>query len=198
MSKLENLMPFISISLGIAAVICLMIFQSGIDGNIAHADYVYKHMENVKATANELNDKFSCYPTRANSFENPKTFKSSIGNSCKTFISDNQEMKLANFKKEIKVYDDQIHVILEDFKFQGVLIETANNNIVYKIEGLKKYNQDEAYLDCQFYLNENSNRHGRIETIIVRNEESVTEQNPCGIDKENNPLIYIGKSKPSI
>ena len=156
---------------------------------------VYSHMERVRVAARQMHEKFSCYPTSADSFSNPNTFKSSVGNSCNTYLSDNKEMKTVRFTGDVSVRDGVFHVLIDDLKFEGVIEQSANRNIVYKVRGLKKRNQDITHLTCQLY---NRGTAGLKGNLVIYNEEIVSDENPCGMDNDNNPIVYIGKSSPLV
>ena len=155
---------------------------------------VYKHMRGVKVSANDFYDKFSCYPVRADSFSNPDVFRSSDGNSCKKSIIGDGEMKKFRFKEGVNVDNDKFKVFSDNLAFEGIFIETNNNKLVYKIHGLDKSDKKFAYSKCASNMNTNYEDN----PVIINNEESVTEQNPCGVDEYNNPLIFIGETKINV
>ena len=104
-------------------------------------------------------------------------------------------MQPVNFKKDIEVRDNKFHVSLDSVSFQAVMMESKNHNIIYKIDGLHEKFRDVAYSKCQLYLNKYLNRGNSAETVTIHNEETVSDKYPCGADRDNNPIIYIGKAK---
>ena len=147
---------------------------------------IWNHMEKISFIANSMKERFGCYPTTVNAIRSMDVFNTKYGNSCKKEnIAQNEDLFVI-YNNQVKTNNN--HFLLEDItpNTRGEIIEKYGI-LSYKIKGIEPYNHYKIYNKCILYSNntEISNKY---------DEDLLNENNKCGIDEENNPVVYIGKT----
>ena len=159
--------------------------------NPSHESHqVFGHMKIIQHVSQNIHSEFSCYPSTANSFRYVEWFESPVGNSCKKQIETDKLSRMVNFENPDMVKNNKFWMKKDDLGFQGIVYETTNNNIVYKLLGLDERMGSDVYKNCLASINMDLMPMG----VFDENKHQVTKRHPCGIDGRGNPYIYIGKA----
>ena len=146
--------------------------------------YFFVQMKSVKDRSDYLYEKYGCIPTYPNAVKSMDVFQTSFGNSCGKFIYINENEEVA-YHDRTKIKNDAFHVKIKGHSAEGVM-KTINGKIIYKMKGLDKELKIHTVKQClKNFKNDN----------LIQDESKLSDQNPCGIDGNQNPIIYIGKSK---